>query len=109
MLRSLLYLVDFEVARSFRDPQTGRASMFRLFLLAGAGAATPPKIETYGMTSDFDFHAPPPHSPVLKRFKFIQDCRLPRTCQATDGSGLLPRCSDGVFKGCVLLRNPLRN
>jgi len=34
--------------------------MFRLFLLAGAGAATPPKIETYGMTSDFDFHTPPP-------------------------------------------------
>ena len=35
--------------------------MFRLFLLAGAGAATPPKIETYGMTSDFDFHTPPPN------------------------------------------------
>jgi len=34
--------------------------VFRLFQLAGAGAATRPKIETYRITSDFDFHTPPP-------------------------------------------------
>ena len=45
------------------DPNFGifSTSLFHLFQLTDAGAATPPKIGTYGMTSDFDFHTPPPN------------------------------------------------